>query len=158
MQWLKLLQGAHIAPACCIRLIQLWGGIQGALIHTRRNSTETPFSSSTMWRLPRVWGCSSKLALAQHQWGWELPHELHTPTGKGNVLFLDGAPPPADCLRSDLHISAGKKEKGGKECSFISAMMVSRPRTGYSDCLNETCTAFCGLALNAGMESAGRSM
>lgn len=28
------------------------------------------------------------------------------------------------------HTCAGKKEKGGKDCSFVSAMMVSRPRRG----------------------------
>lgn len=38
------------------------------------------------------------------------------------VLFLDEAPPPADSLHSDLHTCAGRKEKQGKACSFISAM------------------------------------
>lgn len=34
------------------------------------------------------------------------------------MLFLDGAPPPADSLQSDLHTCAHRKEKKGESLKF----------------------------------------
>lgn len=104
----NILQGAHTAPAC-FRLTQPWRGIQVTLIHLKRNSTETPLSSSTTLRLLKVWGCSYPLHwhITSEAGSWLMDYSL-TPTWRRSVLFLGGAG-PADCSRSDLHTSTGKK-------------------------------------------------
>lgn len=146
-QWLKLLQGAHTAPAC-FRLTQPPRGTQvtdppGKELH--RNPIQQQHcrkaAQSLRGQLHSGTGTAPVRLVVAHGFQWEAP------AGGGNLLFFEGAPVQLWCA----HL-CWQKGKRGKDCSFISAMLVSRPRRGCSDCPNETCSAFHSPALNAGME------